>query len=320
MRLPGGGTQSEELAGPAACRQVGAEKTGTSTFFYLNSVIDWPFNFKLHRLMQQRPEWRLKNSSGGDLLGHGQFLYNLTDNEMRAAWVAECVAAADAGCTGCFIDQANVDEGLATWPHDSAVATAYRAAHLAALTELDAALAPAGKWSIYNHLGVTTYGTTAMMIEDFAPTEKCVRTLQTAAARQLTVQAHAGNLPAGNACVDGDTNAMAAFLIGAGEYSYYHCSTGWGSAAAWPAVADSWLDWLPQYDMPLGAPLGPAAQRPSTAGADASLWSRSFSSGTRVEFDGGSGNGTIHWAHGVVQAGPPVNLTAVANGCRWESM
>ena len=137
---------------------------------------------------------------------------------MRAAWVAECVSAAGAGCTGCFIDQANVEQGLPTWPHDSAVATAYRAAHLAALTELDAALAPAGGFSIFNHLGVTAYGTTAMMIEDFAPTEACVRMLQTAAARGLTVQARAGGLPAGNACVDGDTNSLAAFLVGMGEY------------------------------------------------------------------------------------------------------
>ena len=43
MLLPDGSRQSEEIAGPAACRQVDAEGTGTSTFFYLNSVIDWPF-------------------------------------------------------------------------------------------------------------------------------------------------------------------------------------------------------------------------------------------------------------------------------------
>jgi len=42
MRLPGGGTQSEEIAGPAACRQVDKASNGsTDTFFYLNSVIDW---------------------------------------------------------------------------------------------------------------------------------------------------------------------------------------------------------------------------------------------------------------------------------------
>lgn len=28
---------------------------------------------------------------------------------MKAAWIATCVAAVDAGCTGCFIDQSNVN-------------------------------------------------------------------------------------------------------------------------------------------------------------------------------------------------------------------
>jgi hypothetical protein len=321
MRLPGGGSQSEEIAGPAACRQVDGQKSGTDTFFYLNSVIDWPFNFKLHTMMKNKPEWRLRNTSGGEVYGPGNnWLYNLTNEEMRTAWVAECVNAAKAGCTGCFIDQANVNEGIQTWPSTSPVAVAYRAAHLQALSDLDAALGPTG-YSIYNHLGVTAYHTSAMMIEDFVGTEKCITTLQTVAARGLTVQAHAGNLPTGNTCVNGDTNSLAAFLIGAGNYSYYHCSVGWGSDAKWPAVPDSWLDWLPEYDMPLGAPIGPAQKRPYL-GVDvtASFWSRTFASGTRVEFDGRTGNGTIRWANGVVQVGQPANLTALDHGCRWESM
>ena len=60
------------------------------------------------------------------------------------------------------------------------------------------------------------------------------------------MQAHAGDLPKsaqwggsgkGNECVNGDTNSMAAFLIAAGDFSYYHCSCEnahggsiWGSA------------------------------------------------------------------------------------------
>ena len=72
-----------------------------------------------------------------------------------------------------------------------------------------------------------------MMIEDFVGSETCVTKLQTIAGRGFTVQAHAGDLPKsaewggegkGNQCVDGDTNSMAAFLIGAGDFSYYHCS------------------------------------------------------------------------------------------------
>ena len=113
MLLPGGGRQSEEVAGPAACRQIRAKGTGTAPFFYLNSVIDWPFNYKLHALMQSNPAWRLKNATGGDLGPPGSggtspgfnWLYNLTNADMRAAWVDTCVAAVRAGCTGCFIDQ-----------------------------------------------------------------------------------------------------------------------------------------------------------------------------------------------------------------------
>ena len=39
---------------PSQGNQVSAEKTGTDTFFYLNSVIDYPFNFNLHQQMYDR--------------------------------------------------------------------------------------------------------------------------------------------------------------------------------------------------------------------------------------------------------------------------
>ena len=40
--------------------------------------------------------------------------------------------------------------------------------------------------------------------------------------------------------------------------------TAWGSASAWPSVPDSWLDWLPEYDYPLGEPTGLATSEPSS--------------------------------------------------------
>jgi hypothetical protein len=64
-------------------------------------------------------------------------------------------------------------------------------------------------------LQVSKYKTTTMMIEDFAGSEKCITTLQTISSRGLTVQAHAGNEAGESGCVHGDTNALAAFLIGA---------------------------------------------------------------------------------------------------------
>lgn len=171
-----------------------------------------------------KPEWRLKNSTGGDVMAFPvsrgvMWCYNLTNPDMRAYWVNECVEAAKKGCTGCFIDQANVAEGVAGWPRGSPVVAAYAKAHMLAQTELAEALKPTDNYAIYNHLGAANYSTTAMMIEDFVGTDTCVRRLQTIASRGLAIQAHAGDLPKsakwggtgkGNQCIDGDTNSLAA--------------------------------------------------------------------------------------------------------------
>ena len=364
MLLPDGSRQSEEIAGPAACRQIAKEGTGTATFFYLNSVIDWPFNFKLHGDMVREAAWREKNASGGDITatvpGHN-YMYALEVAEMKAAWINTCVSAVRAGCSGCFIDQANLNKagtaraGGAT----KAAAAKYGAGHLAALVELSQQLGATGNYPILNHFGVTgpraqgMFSPVAMMIEDFVGSEKCVQKLQTIAGRGFTVQAHAGDLPKGvewggeglgNQCVNGDTNSMAAFLVAAEQYSYYHCSFAnarggssiWGSASSWPAVPDSWLDWLPEYDYPLGDPTGPATKVASTSNitgllpGQAHVWTRKFSSGTVVEFDGGSGQGTIKWGmppHGKIKtqvglayANVSVARLVAAEGCKWEDV
>ena len=137
---------------------------------------------------------------------------------------------------------------------------------------------------------------------------------------------HAGNEYKGKenySCAEGGTNDLAAFLIAAGNYSYYHCTdNGFSTPAAWPAVPDEWLDWAPEHGFRLGTPLGPATRSPSRTGANASIWRRDFASGTHVEFDGGNGNGTIWWADGPVQVGGTASVdptTVGAIGCRWET-
>ena len=59
-------------------------------------------------------------------------------------------------------------------------------------------------------------------------------------------------------CAVSDNNDMykrslAAFLIGASEYSYYACTNGWG-------YRDGWSKWSPDYDRPLGQPNGTAVK------------------------------------------------------------
>lgn len=104
--------------------------------------------------------------------------------------------------------------------------------------------------------------------------------LQRAVSAGVVFEAHA-------ACGSGDPadpleqTKVGAFLIAAGERSYYMCG-GWGSAS---------VEWYPIYDMPLGAPLSNA-----TLSADG-VWTRRFAAGTNVTFDTKTNTGTIQWAN-----------------------
>jgi hypothetical protein len=291
-------------------------------------VIDWPWNYNLHAGMVANPSWRLKHENGSDWRLAGQYVYNLSNPAMRRSWIATCIAGTEAGCTGCFIDQSNeVEGGFGRGP----AAKAYSRDHLATLVELNEQLQERGKYAINNHLGDGGDHVRAMMIEDFAGSEKCIRLLQTIAGRGIIAEVHAGNQfhassdPARQnySCANGGVNDLAAFLIAAGNYSYYHCTdNGFSTPAAWPTVRDEWLDQAPEYSYKLGAPLGPASSSPSRTGANTSVWRRAFASGTRVMFDGGNGNGTIWWADGPVQVGgtASVDPAVVATmGCRWET-
>ena len=85
--------------------------------------------------------------------------------------------------------------------------------------------------------------------------------------------------------------SLAAYLVGASEYSYYSCTEGWG-------FHDGWDVWSPDFDRPLGAPLGPATR---TKGG---RWTRKFASGTHVWLDTADqtdsewGSACIVWADG----------------------
>ena len=95
------------------------------------------------------------------------------------------------------------------------------------------------------------------------------------------MQAH---VPVNVPCTSDLTNYIAAFLIGAGEYSYF----GYGD---WYAEEDDTkpLTWRVEYDKPLGPPKGPAMYKDG-------VWTRSFTSGTEVTFNAKSNNGTIKWS------------------------
>lgn len=73
---------------------------------------------------------------------------------------------------------------------------------------------------------------------------------------------------------------LAAFLVAAGEHSYYRCGS-------WTHTD---VTWYPVYDKKLGPPLGDAVL------ADG-VWTRSFAAGTNVTFDTTTETGTVAWAN-----------------------
>jgi hypothetical protein len=130
-------------------------------------------------------------------------------------------------------------------------------------------------------------GISAYQIEFFEPNEASILELKAGASMGWMVQAHVGvkdpvSLDCGCACMN---DTMAAFLIGAGPYSYY--GSGQWIAADLKDVQQRWCP--PLFDRPLGAPLSDG-----TKGADG-VWRRRFKSGTSVEFNPSTSKGTIDW-------------------------
>jgi len=82
-------------------------------------------------------------------------------------------------------------------------------------------------------------------------------------------------------------DSAAAFLVGAGNNSYYG-SGNWIASG----LQDVQTRWCPElFEKPLGVPNGPAAK----SGA---VYTRKFASGTVVTFNIRTNKGTITWASG----------------------
>lgn len=312
----GSGARPEEARALDAARAIrAAVGAAPAILFYQNTMIDWQM-YSTHAALVADPALRLRNASGEAALFQGMWLYNVTTPAGRAVPAGLCaeLARADAGATydGCFLDRGNVLGSFG--PEASftpAQSAAINAGHDTLLSGLVAQLAAAGQRALLNNNGNFSLAPALRMIEDFAATEACIGALQQLAAAGAPVEAHAGYFVDGSdaKCASPPINSLAAFLIGAGERAYYACAPGWTTDARWPAVADPWLDALPQYARPLGAPLADAARSPQ------GMWTRRFASGTNVSFNAKTGNGRIAWGDGTVDLG--TNSGSAPDACKW---
>lgn len=275
----------------AAAKQIKAADRSVHVIAYYNSVLDWNM-YRLHDELLLRPDlWtyqaplpdgtRLPTRTPGDgsfpQPKEGMLGFNFSSAAGRAFWADACFNMTATGFVdGCFSDRASgAPKGL-----DPAWAASYRAGHERVHQELQQRLSEAGKGVlIANNVQYDqVYG---QMMEGFDASERSILTLQSCASAGHLCQAHAGyrGTEHKTSCKD-ITDVLAAFLIGAGEHSYFGCSTGW--------YIDTWDHWNAEFDKPLGAPTGNATL------ADA-VYRREYASAT-VLFNTTSNKGSITWA------------------------
>ena len=289
----------------AVLKRVKEIDANISTIFYYNSVLDWPF-YAMHAKLNASIQLAMHDESGdlcrmgGDATfpNHTDMLtFDFAQQATRDFWASECYNMTQTGFVdGCFSDRAV--GGIRSCNLSAAHSAAYDAGHIAVHQQLQELI---GNGPLIANGAIDMPGVNAVQIENFKADNVSIVKLLECVANGKIVEAHAGYGVDGDAddhCSKGIVNSLAAFLIGAGERSYYACSQGW--KIQMDPVEEAWK---PEYDKPLGAPNASALYDASTH-----TWRRFFHGAkgtTHVEFNAKSGLGWIAWA------GEPVPPRAV---------
>jgi len=258
------------------------------TIAYVNSIIAYPW----YRAAQQNAA----NQSLPLRLEDGSFAHNINVNLARdETWFAwnfgieegrnlfkeQCAGMTKKSVDGCYVDGCQNIPG----PLDPETKAAYIAGKQQALEELQQEIPG---MLLCGSGGDTREGMDGTSIQNWNKHTDQLATREIPSLMKAVSEGAMYEAKGHVVCtagVDGDpSNAdlqteLAAFLIAAGEYSYYRCG-GWGHTDA---------TWYPVYDKKLGEPLSNA-----TLGDDG-IWRRSFAAGTDVTFNTQTNVGSIQW-------------------------
>ena len=250
-----------------------------ATYFYMNSFKDRPEMTRMAREVQQHPEYTLKDDNGQEVKTGEFYVFDLSKYEVRKWWLNICLNATTfANGDGCFCDMSASKDAHLKPPPSELIMKAWGEGMVNLTREVQQALGDdkllIGKVANQSYVK-------AVQLEYFTADNKSINSLMLGASVGQVMQAH---VPVSVPCTSDLTDYIAAFLIGAGEYSYFGCGD-------WFAEGDDTkpLTWRPEYDKPLGAPKGPAQYNDG-------VWMRSFTSGTKVLFDAKTNRGTINWS------------------------
>lgn len=283
----------------AACRAVRAANTTARTHFYLNSLINFP-QYRLAATMAANTSLLLHDAAGKlvELKLHGSQTFTIFDHSnagTREAWLHTAQYALASGVVnGIFCDRgrASAQVDLRHFKLAPGKAEAWDAGHRLLMVQLQHMvsanpLLPGTGIVIPN--GIDLDPLNGRMYEDFEPVDKTSvppgNDLLHLRQERRVVEVHKDFCPPG---IGADASlrfnaSLAAYLVGAVEYSYYGCTMGWTLSEGWEVVH-------PEYTYPLGEPLGEATLANG-------VWSRGFTSGTRVWLD------AEQWQHPCIRWG-----------------
>ena len=252
-----------------------------ATYFYMNSFKDRPEMTRMARELQQHQDWILHNDDGKPVKNsQGFIVFDQSNPDVRQWWLKTCldaVSAADGD--GCYCDSSQHTDSA--FPNVSATKMQEWSKGLLTLTQ-DVQEKLGNDKLLIGKVPDQPY-VKAVQIEFFESNNDSINNLMEGVKNGKVMQAHVG-LSKNNNCKGDITNTLAAFLIGAGKYSYYGCGD-------WHASGNDntpWY-WRPEFDHPLGEPVG----LPSYTDG---MWKRKFASGTEVMFDTSTNKGTIQWS------------------------
>jgi hypothetical protein len=279
----------------------------------MNSVLDWYF-YKMHVTYLSHPEWWLYDSAnssqpvycGGDRTFRpppgGMLIFDHAKAEVRSFWQGVCAAAVASGVVdGCFSDSSQPGSHGTSRHLNASYNALYEAGKVATMSNITAKFGGNPGKPYDGSTGVLIgkkpdqQGINAYQIEFFKNDEGSIQELIAGAQKGWLVEAHTHVVDAAGCADPRMADVLAAFLIGAGENSYF-------GSGKW--ISNSTLDvtqrWCaPLFETPLGKPLADATKDNETG-----VYTRSFASGTKVVFDIRSNKGQIWW--GGVQ--PPLLL------------
>eukprot|EP00927_Polykrikos_kofoidii_P046470 TRINITY_DN40705_c0_g1_i1.p1 TRINITY_DN40705_c0_g1~~TRINITY_DN40705_c0_g1_i1.p1 ORF type:complete len:475 (+),score=90.50 TRINITY_DN40705_c0_g1_i1:61-1425(+) len=284
-------------------KAVKSRDPNIATVFYMNSVLDWYF-YGMHDEYVQHKDWWLRYSSTGKPFytsgdktfnppKEGMLVFDHSKAEVRQWWQDTCMQAVASGFVdGCFSDSSGPGSHGTNMALNATDKATFEAGKVATMAAVTAALGGQAGQPFEGSSGLligkvsSQLGINAFMIEMFHADAASIVELQAGATQGYLVQAHVSVNDAVTQCgCDCYTDHLAAFLVGAGDYSYFGSGT-WISKS----LGEVTRQWCPAiYDRPVGRPL-------SDAVLVAGRFERHFVSGTWVEFDTSTNKGSIHWA------------------------